>query len=107
MLIRLFLILHHEYLLLNQKINHVKNKRMVFENMNNINKPITVQQTELIQKIIEDINESNLHPIIVVPIINEVLLIAQKSLENIREKEKNEYEKMLSVSDNKDDLKNE
>lgn len=80
---------------------------MVFENMNNINKPITVQQTELIQKIIEDINESNLHPIIVVPIINEVLLIAQKSLENIREKEKNEYEKMLSVSDNKDDLKNE
>lgn len=61
----------------------------------NIKKPVTVAQTELANKLINDINESGLHPVIIVPIVSELLAIVQNGLNEVREKEKSEYENSL------------
>ena len=38
-------------------------------NDKNVQKPITVLQTELANKIIENINDSGLHPVVIMPVI--------------------------------------
>ena len=52
-----------------------------------ISKPITVLQTELANKIVADINEANLHPVIIMPVIGEILVknkIFLKKQENVK-----------------------
>lgn len=63
-----------------------------------INKPITVAQTELANKLINDINDSHLHVAIIFPVVSELFTIVQDNLNAVREKEKNEYETALSES---------
>ena len=58
-----------------------------------ISKPITVLQTELANKIVADINEANLHPVIIMPVIEEIYDIMKNILKETREREKLEYEK--------------
>lgn len=60
-----------------------------------ISKPITVAQTELANKIVADINEANLHPAIVMPVIEEIYNIMKNTLKETREREKLEYEKSM------------
>ena len=63
-----------------------------------ISKPITVVQTELANGIIDKINSSGLHPVIIMPVIEEIYLMMKNTLKETREKEKSEYEK--SVAEN-------
>ena len=60
-----------------------------------ISKPITVLQTELANKIVADINEANLHPVIIMPVIEEIYDIMKNTLKETREREKLEYEKSM------------
>ena len=60
-----------------------------------ISKPITVIQTELANKIVADINEANLHPVIIMPVIEEIYDIMKNILKETREREKLEYEKSM------------
>lgn len=60
-----------------------------------IPKPITVAQTELADKIIKNINESNLHPAIIMPVIEEIYTLMKNTLKETREREKLEYEKSM------------
>lgn len=60
-----------------------------------ISKPITVLQTELANKIVADINEANLHPVIIMPVIEEIYDIMKNILKETREREKLEYEKSI------------
>ena len=60
-----------------------------------ISKPITVLQTELANKIVADINEANLHPVIIMPVIEEIYDILKNILKETREREKLEYEKSM------------
>ena len=60
-----------------------------------ISKPITVLQTEFANKIVADINESNLHPVIIMPVIEEIYDIMKNILKETREREKLEYEKSM------------
>ena len=60
-----------------------------------ISKPITVLQTELSNKIVADINEANLHPVIIMPVIEEIYDIMKNILKETREREKLEYEKSM------------
>ena len=60
-----------------------------------ISKPITVLQTELANKIVADINEANLHPVIIMPVIEEIYDIMKNILKETREREKLEYEKSM------------
>ena len=65
-----------------------------------IPKPITVAQTELADKIIKNINESNLHPSIIMPVIEEIYTLMKNTLKEIREREKSEYEKSINKKEN-------
>lgn len=67
--------------------------------INNIKKPVTVIQTELANKLVNDIKESTLHPALIVPVVNELLTMMQNTLNEIREKEKKEYEDALSKAE--------
>ena len=60
-----------------------------------ISKPITVLQTELANKIVADINEANLHPVVIMPVIEEIYDIIKNILKETREREKLEYEKSM------------
>ena len=60
-----------------------------------ISKPITVLQTELANKIVADVNEANLHPVIIMPVIEEIYDIMKNILKETREREKLEYEKSM------------
>ena len=60
-----------------------------------MSKPITVLQTELANKIVADINEANLHPVIIMPVIEEIYDIMKNILKETREREKLEYEKSM------------
>ena len=60
-----------------------------------ISKPITVLQTELANKIVADINEANLHPVIIMSVIEEIYDIMKNILKETREREKLEYEKSM------------
>ena len=60
-----------------------------------ISKPITVLQTELANKIVADINEANLHPVIIMPVIEEIYDIMKNILKETSEREKLEYEKSM------------
>ena len=66
-------------------------------NDKNIQKPITVIQTELANKIIESINDSGLHPVVIMPVIEEVYFLMKNTVKETREKEKIEYEKSIMV----------
>ena len=63
-----------------------------------ISKPITVLQTELANKIVADINEANLHPVIIMPVIEEIYGIMKNTLKETRERERSEYEKSIAIS---------
>lgn len=60
-----------------------------------IQKPITVIQTELANKIIESINDSGLHPVVIMPVIEEVYFLMKNTVKETREKEKIEYENSI------------
>lgn len=64
-----------------------------------VEKPITVAQTELANKIINDINESNLHPSLLMPIIQEIYAITQNVLNETMRKENDEYQKNILQSE--------
>ena len=64
-------------------------------NDKNIQKPITVLQTELANKIIENINDSGLHPVVIMPVIEEVYFLMKNTIKETREKEKIEYENSI------------
>ena len=66
-------------------------------NDKNIQKPITVLQTELANKIIENINDSGLHPVVIMPVIEEVYFLMKNTIKETREKEKIEYENSIMV----------
>ena len=59
--------------------------------------PITVAQTQLANRIINDINDSNLHPALLMPVIEEVYVLMKKTLKETREREKNEYENAIKA----------
>ena len=63
-----------------------------------ISKPITVAQTELANGIIDKINSSGLHPVIIMPVIEEIYLMMKNTLKETREKEKSDYEKSVAES---------
>ena len=63
-----------------------------------ISKPITVAQSELANEIIKNINSSGLHPVIIMPVIEEIYLMMKNTLKETREKEKSEYEKSVAES---------
>ena len=63
-----------------------------------ISKPITVVQTELANGIIDKINSSGLHPVIIMPGSEEIYLMMKNTLKETREKEKSEYEKSVAES---------
>lgn len=67
-------------------------------NETRISKPITVAQTELANDIIDRINSSGLHPVIIMPVIEEIYLMMKNTLKETREKEKSEYEKSVEES---------
>ena len=58
-----------------------------------ISKPITVAQSELANSIIDNINSSGLHPVIIMPVIEEIYMMMKNTLNDTREKERIEYEK--------------
>lgn len=62
-----------------------------------VTKPVTVAQTDLANKIMEDIKESNLHPSILMPVIEEIYLITKNLLAETRQMELEQYEKDLSL----------
>ena len=66
-------------------------------NDKNVQKPITVLQTELANKIIENINDSGLHPVVIMPVIEEIYFLMKNTIKETREKEKIEYEKSIMV----------
>ena len=70
-----------------------------------ISKPITVLQTELANKIVADINEANLHPVIIMPVIEEIYGIMKNTLKETRKREKTEYEKSINESNMNDESK--
>lgn len=63
-----------------------------------ISKPITVAQSELANNIIDNINSSGLHSVIIMPVIEEIYLMMKNTLKETREKEKSEYEKSVAES---------
>ena len=52
---------------------------------------------ELANKIIENINDSGLHPVVIMPVIEEVYFLMKNTIKETREKEKIEYEKSIMV----------
>ena len=61
----------------------------------NIQKPITILQSELANKIVNNINESGLHPALIMPVIEEIYMLTKNTLNETREKEKIEYENSI------------
>ena len=74
-------------------------------NETRILKPITVAQTELANDIIDKINNSGLHPVIIMPVIEEIYLMMKNTLKETREKEKSEYEKSVEESNKMNESK--
>ena len=70
-----------------------------------ISKPITVAQSELANSIIDNINNSGLHPVIIMPVIEEIYLMMKNTLKETREKEKLEYEKSVAESNKTNESK--
>lgn len=64
-----------------------------------ISKPITVAQSELANSIIDNINSSGLHPVIIMPVIEEIYMMMKNTLNDTREKERIEYEKAISENE--------
>lgn len=60
-----------------------------------VSKPVTVAQSDLVSKIINDINNSNLHPALLMPVIEEIYTLMKNTLNDTREREKAEYEKAI------------
>ena len=77
------------------------------ENTNkmSISKPITVAQTDLANSIIHDINTSGLHPVIIMPVIEEIYMMMKNTVKETREKEKIEYEKSVIESNKTNESK--
>ena len=74
-------------------------------NKMSISKPITVTQTELANNIIDCINNSGLHPVIIMPVIEEIYMLTKNTLNETREKEKIEYEKAIAEDSKNDESK--
>lgn len=70
-----------------------------------ISKPITVAQSELANSIIDNINSSGLHPVIIMPIIEEIYMMMKNTLTETREKERIEYEKVISENEKANESK--
>jgi hypothetical protein len=70
-----------------------------------ISKPVTVAQDELTKAIITSINESNLHPALIMPVMTEIYEMVKELLRQTKEKEKAEYEK--SIQENESNESNE
>ena len=62
-------------------------------NTQNRELPITVAQSKLADEIIKNINESNLHPAIIMPVIEEIYTMMKNVLAETRKNEKETYEK--------------
>ena len=62
-------------------------------NIQNRELPITVAQSKLADEIIKNINESNLHPAIIMPVIEEIYTMMKNVLSETRKNEKETYEK--------------
>ena len=69
------------------------------------NLPITVAQSQLANRIVCTINESKLHPVVIMPVIEEIYLMMKNTLKETREKEKMEYENAISESNNNNESK--
>ena len=67
--------------------------------------PITVAQQYLLNKIVDTINEAKLHPVILMPVIEELYMSTKNALNEIRQKEKAEYEQQISESNNNNESK--
>lgn len=63
--------------------------------INKIQKPITVIQTELADSIMSAIKESNLHPSLLMPVIDEIHSIVRNTLNVTKQEELQKYEDML------------
>ena len=74
-------------------------------NKMSISKPITVAQTELANNIIDCINNSGLHPVIIMPVIEEIYMMMKNTLTETREKERIEYEKAISENEKANESK--
>ena len=69
-----------------------------------ISLPITVAQTQLANTIINDINASNLHPVIIMSVIEEVYMLMKNTLKETREREKTEYDNAIkAIAENSKD----
>ena len=73
------------------------------ETNNTIIKPITVAQTELAEKIINDINEMGLHPSLIMPVIDEIYSIMKNTMAETKERERAAYEKAIKEVAEKND----
>ena len=73
------------------------------ETNNTITKPITVAQTELAEKIINDINEIGLHPSLIMPVIEEIYTIMKNTMAETKERERAAYEKAIKEVAEKND----
>ena len=74
-------------------------------NKMSISKPITVAQTELANSIIHNINTSGLHPVIIMPVIEEIYMLTKNTLKETIDKEKLEYEKSIAESNKTNESK--
>lgn len=63
--------------------------------INQIQKPVTVAQTELADNIMSAIKVSNLHPSLLMPVIDEIHSIVRNTLNITRQEELQKYEDML------------
>lgn len=70
-----------------------------------VSKPITVAQSDLANKIIANINESGLHPALLMPVIEEIYTLTKNTLKETREREKIEYEKTIAENSKNDESK--
>ena len=74
-------------------------------NKMSISKPITVVQTDLANSIIDCINNSGLHPVIIMPVIEEIYMMMKNTVKETRDKEKLEYEKSIAESNKTNESK--
>ena len=52
------------------------------------------QALVLANKIVADINEANLHPVIIMPVIEEIYVMMKNTLKEIREREMIQYKNL-------------
>ena len=81
------------------------NKNANKMSISSANLPITVAQSQLANRIVCTINESKLHPVVIMPVIEEIYSLVKNTLKETREKEKIEYEKVISESNNNNESK--